>query len=677
MPYNMLPSEIKITDADIGHAAKILLPEGVGFDTDTTNFIKNLETIDLHAVPGSGKTTALLAKLLILDRYLPFDDGSGILVLSHTNAAVDEIKKRLVANCPNLFSYPNFVETIQGFVDKFLVLPYFAAKYRRKPYRIDNDTYEKCIDKHKYCITGFTDQERRNVLHYLTANDNLKTYRLLLRNGEIVVVDGLEGQPLSFCRPKGNTKAKNYKDFTQNEKDRIRKYLIDLKKQVFEKDAVLCYDDAYFLAEVYLHRCPQVKSFLNKRFRYVFVDEMQDMEKHQHDLLEKLFYGDGAIETIYQRIGDPNQAIYGKVKAETVWESRKKVLPLKGSHRLSKPIAAIVQNFGLNYIEIEGKNTGLIKPIIITYTDTTIQTVIPTFANIIKQNLLPAELKYPYKAIAWVAKEKNDAAKIALPDYFPQYNKLTKISKREVFDSLQDALFYARAKAIRDGNINCLAKTMVNIMSHLADVENIAIDGKAATKSSLLDYLRKHYPDKFVEFEINVFQWSRAFYESFSGTTCQAISVYWRVLFENVFQNKLALSKQFLDGPLSVNVQLPFDKVSATNDVNIYKDGNVAIEIGTIHSVKGETHTATLYLESFYCNCETEKILGIFKGTQLTTDEKKKTRKAEAAKMAYVAMSRPTHLLCFACKKDHIAGHENDLKSNGWEIIPGKIGDVS
>jgi len=65
-----------------------------------------------------------------------------------------------------------------------------------------------------------------------------------------------------------------------------------------------------------------------------------------------------------------------------------------------------------------------------------------------KQNLLPVELKYPYKAIAWVAKEKTDAAKIALPDYFPQYNKLTKISKREVFDSLQDALFYARGKAI-------------------------------------------------------------------------------------------------------------------------------------------------------------------------------------------------------------------------------------
>lgn len=665
----MLPSEIKISDADIGHAAKILLPDGTGFDPDTTNFIKNLETIDLHAVPGSGKTTALLAKLLILDKYLPFDNGSGILVLSHTNAAVDEIKKQIEANCPKLFSYPNFVETIQGFVDKFLVLPYFAAKYRRKPYRIDNDAYEKCIDKYKYCITGFTYQEGRNVLYYLTANDNLKTYRLLLRNGKIVVVDGLEGQPLSFCKPKGNTKAKNYKDFTQNEKDRIRKYLIDLKKQVFEKAAVLCYDDAYFLAEVYLHRCPQVKSFLAKRFRFVFVDEMQDMEKHQHDLLENLFYSDGASKTIYQRIGDPNQAIYGnRVKAETVWKPRQKVLQLKGSHRLSKPIAAIVQNFGLNYIEIDGKNTGLLKPSIITYTDDTIQTVIPTFANIIKQNSFLAELKYPCKAIAWVAKEKDDDTKITLPNYFPQYNKLIKISNRKVFDSLRDALFYARAKAIRDDNLHYLAKTMTNIVSLLSDVENIIIDDKAATKSSLLSYLQNHYPDKFIELEINIFQWSWAFYKNFSETMCQAISLYWRTLFENVFQNKLEQSKRFLDDPLSVDVQLPSNRVSATNDANSYKNDNVVIEIGTIHSVKGETHTATLYLESFYRKCETKKIIGIFKGKQLTATERKKPQKVEAAKMAYVAMSRPTHLLCFACKKDHIAGHENDLKNNGWEI---------
>ena len=86
-----MPQVINITDEDILFAESILLPTGKIFDEERRIFIRNLDTIDLQAVPGSGKTTAVLAKLLILERKLPFEDGSGILVLSHTNAAIDEI----------------------------------------------------------------------------------------------------------------------------------------------------------------------------------------------------------------------------------------------------------------------------------------------------------------------------------------------------------------------------------------------------------------------------------------------------------------------------------------------------------------------------------------------------------------------------------------------------------
>src|ERR1035437_4013982 len=89
-----------ILDNDIPYAEKILLPEGKEFDEERKTFICNLDTIDLQAVPGSGKTTALLAKLLILEKKLPFEDGSGILVISHTNAAIDEIKGKIQKHCP-------------------------------------------------------------------------------------------------------------------------------------------------------------------------------------------------------------------------------------------------------------------------------------------------------------------------------------------------------------------------------------------------------------------------------------------------------------------------------------------------------------------------------------------------------------------------------------------------
>src|SRR5699024_10427714 len=44
----------------------------------------------------------------------------GILVLSHTNKAVEEIERVLKPVCPNLFNYPNFVGTIQSFVNRFI-----------------------------------------------------------------------------------------------------------------------------------------------------------------------------------------------------------------------------------------------------------------------------------------------------------------------------------------------------------------------------------------------------------------------------------------------------------------------------------------------------------------------------------------------------------------------------
>ena len=143
--------QITITNEDIEYAEKILLPANKHFDEERRNFITNLDTIDLQAVPGSGKTTALLAKLIILEKKMPFPDGSGVLILSHTNTAVEEIQSKLQTIAPKLFNYPNFVGTIQSFTDTFLALPYYAHVHKTHPYRIDDDIYfEQCELALKY-----------------------------------------------------------------------------------------------------------------------------------------------------------------------------------------------------------------------------------------------------------------------------------------------------------------------------------------------------------------------------------------------------------------------------------------------------------------------------------------------------------------------------------------------
>lgn len=83
--------QIQITDEDVAWIESIL---GFQFDDDRIKILKNLESRDVQAFPGSGKTTILVAKLAILAKKWPYVN-SGICVLSHTNVAREEIEDRL------------------------------------------------------------------------------------------------------------------------------------------------------------------------------------------------------------------------------------------------------------------------------------------------------------------------------------------------------------------------------------------------------------------------------------------------------------------------------------------------------------------------------------------------------------------------------------------------------
>ena len=139
---------MNITDVDINEAEKTLLPKDIHFDDERRDFIKGLESCDLLAVPGSGKTTALQAKLFCMARHLPLEKGQGILVLSHTNNAVNEVKKKLYDECSPLFEEPHFIGTVQDFVDKFLAIPFYEQFYKQKVHVIDGMAYEQEVERY-------------------------------------------------------------------------------------------------------------------------------------------------------------------------------------------------------------------------------------------------------------------------------------------------------------------------------------------------------------------------------------------------------------------------------------------------------------------------------------------------------------------------------------------------
>ena len=116
-----------ISNSEIEHASKLIFSDenkfydnNISKSGERIEVIKCLDSKEIVASPGSGKTTTLLAKLIILGNRMPFDDGRGLCVLTHTNVAINLIKEKLGLKAYHLFSYPNFFGTIQSFVDKFL-----------------------------------------------------------------------------------------------------------------------------------------------------------------------------------------------------------------------------------------------------------------------------------------------------------------------------------------------------------------------------------------------------------------------------------------------------------------------------------------------------------------------------------------------------------------------------
>lgn len=680
-----MPQVIDITNEEIQYAERLLLPEGKMFDDERKTFIRDFRTIDLQAVPGSGKTTALLAKLVILEGKLPFPDGSGILVLSHTNAAIDEIKEKIQKHCPRLFSYPNFIGTIQSFVDEFLAIPYYVQKFNKKPIRIDHEIYNEKIknftEKPWLYKLNFTKNTTDKVAYIKNNNEGLfYNYRFHLST-EIQLVKKLNEGILEISKPRGRTRVENYKDYTEEEKRDVYKWFFEFKKSIL-KSGILHFDDAYFLADVYLSKIPTMRTILQKRFPFVFVDEMQDMDTHQSNLLENIFYDDGNSISKIQRIGDRNQAIYNSsnnVKTNEVWQLRANpdsVLNLSGSQRLSKHIADVVKKFALyndNNFDIIGKNECEIKPHILVFDTVNIGNIIPCFAQLVKDKGL-ANSEKPIKVICWNTDWKEDdtsrkdASKLRLEDYHKGFKK-EKGKPKHDYDNLKSYLLYYDKKQ----TIEPLRKNILNAFLKILRLENInTTDDRPYTKKILIDFIHDKDIQKYDELNLNLYNWSIGIIQEKTEDVWNGIKAYVPTLLE-MFDKTISASSDFIN---TDNAELPYEDAEILAPTNHYKEEGLEIEITSIHAVKGQTHCATLYLESYFQkdgngpnakSYESQRLKDQFLGTQIQSTVGDRVK--QSTKMAYVGFSRPTDLLCIAIHQDRFNALKDTINTDMWEIV--------
>jgi DNA helicase-2/ATP-dependent DNA helicase PcrA len=630
--------QIEVTDDDIAYAERLLLPTGCQFNDERRAFIRCMESRDVVACPGSGKTTALLAKLLILARKMPPADGRGICVLAHTNVAVDVIRTRAAVASASLFRYPNFFGTIQGFVNQFLAGPWYRSEYGRPLAAIDNSRFFGELSK-LYSIDF-------GLQTWLEPRGGLGTLGSYWFSPATLQVGESLDEPIA--RLSENT-------------DTFRK-IQSVRKSILDQ-GILSFNDAYALALRYLLKKPEVSHAIANRFCLMFLDEAQDTDEHQFRVLDAVCRPE---QLVVQRIGDPNQAIYhDQVQTDGFWSPRNP-LHFSDSRRYGETITKLLSAVRLDdSITLQPcVSRASYPPHLITFEEGEEPTVLPAFAWLIKELLNNIPHDDPCKAIGWIGKDNTADCKLCIPSYFPKYEKAHRTQNKHLSNLVSYAAYAIQSAGAEGANrfLDIVLQGIARALDAAGIKDEIAEHNY--TPSSVEYFWRHEHEKSYNQFRTQI---ANAFLLALRfgltpvdlrAQTIAAIKPVWPMV---------SKAARFLNGDLiDVAAEMGDGTLQARN--RFVANNGTVIDVGTVHSVKGETHLATLYLETKYQkDSDASRLIEFLKGNR-PKGQMKKAHHQQNLKIAHVAFSRPTHLLVFACRASNITGHEDDLKCNGWVI---------
>ena len=669
---------------EIQYAHSILLKDKPYFEQDKIDIIECNESRDVKACPGSGKTTTLLAKLIILANRMPLPNNQGICVLTHTNVAIDEIKNKLGHKANILFGYPNHFGTIQSFVDKFLAIPYFSIQFQKKPSQISNDAYIKNLNRSFKVKLGQLKKnneylQKRMYYFFLTNNGLLNNTRLLIKDSKFQLIDISNNSEITFNKPR---KGKNYTDWGVTEKEEMKKLTIDIILNVYNYYSSISYYDAYTLSMAYVLQKPEIRNAVSSRFKYLFIDEMQDTDRHQLDIIDSIF---DSSKTIIQCFGDHHQAIFNKIKSEELWRPSI-TLEINGSKRFGENIAKVLRSVCLEKNDLLTANPDInsLFPTIIVFDNPL--NVLPKFCELLQikeidsrtiwsiaqeENITTGNFSHKIKAIGWVGSPNNPmraADNLTIKSYYNNFNAQIRKKEKVDYDSLKSFLRKQNSSNVKD-----YSNKIIEALLHVLSIVNKKYsDGKILrnfTRTSLLEYFANKSIEEFNLFNANVAKWAKSIHnsEGFPDMTIAEVKLFITSKFCQLFE--IDSTNQYISQFLN-NSPTDIPTGDEIKNNNIFENNGIEVEIATIHSVKGETHIATLYLETSYQGeYESQRIMEQLKGNYYVPSRKKDVYKKETLKMTHVGMSRPKYFLCIAIHRDRFDAALDTSNGGMWEIV--------
>ena len=443
---------------------------------------------------------------------------------------------------------------------------------------------------------------------------------------------------------------------------------IKLKEEMF-KEGILSFEDAYDLAFRYIReKNLDFSGFSHKRFKYLFIDEVQDCDHQQEELIKKLFDDE---KVIVQRFGDYCQAIYDGERNNENDNDRLKadnVLPIHNSNRFGEKIAKPLRSLCMedNHQLVGNEDICSVKPLVVLpkYAELLRTTIIPEMGNISVLDIAIRERgedplhRINIKACGWVGKKGTNDKKRYIEAYYPLFERKNTTVKLES-DSFDSFLLKSHINSVKD-----YGTSIIQGVIKLCDIKN---DSRRYTITSLLDFLAtKDVKDK-EEFLCNIMEWGRMISKrSEKGDKLQIKETIYNYLtgtFLPLFgKNATESANEFFNATIADGVA-----EQKLEQGNVYKEENIDIEVATVHAVKGETHASTLYLEtSYFGKHESERLAEQFKGIAYTGKE---DRKLKSLRVAYVGMSRPRYFLCVAIQKNRFANMDCRELRDIWDVV--------
>ncbi len=617
--------DICITDNDINSTEQRLLPEGYTFSDEARNAIKELRSKSIVACPGSGKTTMLLSKLLILTKQLPLENNKGVCVLSHTNVAVNEIKDKVSDVGVTLKQYPNYIGTIQGFIHKYIVFPYVSSVYHIKPRILDNKQYDDLFYE-MYSQLRSIWSLRGSVTNHVNKSKRVISEKDFLCS---LYIDFEDQEKLKFQN--NNLGGKQTKSNMQ-----FRKL-----KETMWKRGLLSYSDAYDLTQIALeHNGEFLSKVISKRFQYVFIDEYQDCSAIQNKIIDMLF---SHMAINLQKIGDPDQAIYSSyIEDETQWDYNNNYLAINGSRRYGDKIAYVISGLRFDKTQIETHSSSIdLKPHLIVFDNQSIRNVIPKFAEIIECYSLHRKSKTLFKAVGMI----RNGSGLKIFDYLDN-NIVAKdyIDKQTLVDYLLEL-----SNSISLGSVRILLTILYKILSIV--VSNYSNEDLSSSKIEKniksSDYIDDFNKSVIKIINIPIYDDFLEYIKAMAYIVKSEIYHLANIIFDIEIDENDDFNKIIFD---NIEQNSTIDNQNFNKYYHTTTDGEkISIEVSTVHQVKGETHTATLYMETEYKRgSDLKRVLPLMGGKKLAdTMTHKKSRK-----IVYVGFSRPSDLLCVAIKRD-------------------------